>query len=100
MLTIACLIGIEKSKIKPEKIENLSPKTWPAHVFTHTEPLPETVISEIKLIPQKNKNVIYKKLVGFIKEYEQIWLKRNRLGGLKDSTNRWITLIDEYIPKD
>ena len=50
------------------------------------------------------KKVIYNKtllkLVGFIKEYEQIWLKRNRLGGLKDSRNRWITLIDEYMPKE
>tara|TARA_B100000686_G_scaffold91188_1_gene97811 strand:+ start:42069 stop:44018 length:1950 start_codon:yes stop_codon:yes gene_type:complete len=100
MLTIACLIGIEKSKIKPEKVENLLAKRWPQFVFTHTEPLPEAVISEIELIPQKNKNVIYKKLVGFIKEYEQIWLKRNRLGGLKDSRNRWITLIDEYMPKE
>ncbi|MQG19423.1 MAG: glycoside hydrolase [SAR202 cluster bacterium] len=100
MLTIACNIGIEKSKINHKNIKTTQNQSWPQFVFTHTEPLSDIVVSEIKKIPPEKRNNIYKSLVDFIKEYEKIWLERNRIGGLKESKNRWITLINEYMPKE
>jgi len=64
----ACKVGIYKMEAKDGKIEN---------------------------IPEERQTELYKELKALITHHQELWLVRNRPGGLEDSTKKLEKLLDE-----
>jgi hexosaminidase len=54
----------------------------------------ETNAENIAAIPQERRNVLAAELEAILPEFRQLWLARNRSGGLKESTGHFEDLID------
>ena len=56
----------------------------------------ETQSTKIADIPYERRKILAKELEKIIPEYREIWLRRNREGGLKDSTADFDNLLKIY----
>ena len=59
----------------------------------------ETQSTKIADIPKERRKILAEELEKIIPVYKEIWLKKNREGGLKDSTTDFNNLLKIYNKK-
>ena len=54
----------------------------------------ETIDNKIENIPEERKKELYNELKALITRHQELWLRRNRSGGLEDSTNKLEKILE------